>query len=82
MRVKVREGWQVAHEDKVYQGGESFNAPNIDAEAWIAAGYAEKASEAKKADKDEAKAEKDEVKTARRDSAEHKMRAVEPKSSK
>lgn len=47
MRVRVKDGWQIAHDGKVYTSGDLFDAPQTDVEGWIASGYAEKPTERK-----------------------------------
>ncbi len=39
MKVKVTGPYQVVHEDKAYTEGDTFEAPDADAQQWVTAGY-------------------------------------------
>lgn len=40
VRVKVADGTQIAHDGRLYAGGETFEAPEASVDAWVAAGWA------------------------------------------
>ncbi len=42
MKVKVTGPYQVVHEGKTYTEGDTIDAHDVDAQAWVNAGYAEK----------------------------------------
>lgn len=41
MKVKVTGPYQVVHEEKVYTEGDTIDAPDVDAQEWVTAGYVE-----------------------------------------
>lgn len=47
MKVRVTGPYQVAHRDKVYVTGDTFEAPEGDARTWMRRGYVEEVKERK-----------------------------------
>jgi hypothetical protein len=39
VRLRVRDGTQVNHEGRLYEGGEEFDAPKDAAQPWLNAGW-------------------------------------------
>ncbi len=57
MKVRVVGPYQVAHGKKVHAPGEEFDAPDVDAQQWLARGYVAEVSDAEPVKAEEPKAE-------------------------